>query len=242
MIPNFVKYAASARIFDTEFTGPAMLDQWSRCGPDVKLGKYVSLGEHSSIIRTDVGNYVSIGDRVAINPFDHPTNWFSHHEFQYRADSFNWDADYRMLKRLSREQHMELPRCSISNDVWIGSGVVIASGCMTIGDGAIVAANAVVTHPVPPYTIVGGVPARIIGLRFPHDIVKRFLALDPKWWDRPLWHLDGLLFNDPLACLEVLEKGNVEPRVFKSGYQREAFQGNPDRMLGEQLPDQPESD
>ena len=70
----------------------------------------------------------------------------------------------------------------IGNDVWIGYEAVIMAG-VTIGDGAIIGTRAVVTKDVPPYTIVGGVPAKLIRKRFPDDVIERLLSL--KWWDLP---------------------------------------------------------
>ena len=70
----------------------------------------------------------------------------------------------------------------IGNDVWIGCEAVILAG-VTIGDGAVIAARAVVTKDVPPYTIVGGVPARPIRKRFPDAEIAQLLEL--KWWDWP---------------------------------------------------------
>jgi len=70
----------------------------------------------------------------------------------------------------------------IGNDVWIGEGALIMSG-VHINDGAVVAARAVVTHDVPPYAIVGGIPAIPIRYRFPDNVIKRFLVL--QWWDWP---------------------------------------------------------
>ena len=70
----------------------------------------------------------------------------------------------------------------IGNDVWVGYEAVILAG-VTIGDGAVIGARAVVTKDVPPYAIVGGVPARVIRSRFPEETVKALLRL--KWWDWP---------------------------------------------------------
>ena len=70
----------------------------------------------------------------------------------------------------------------IGNDVWIGFEAVILSG-VTIGDGAIIGTRAVVTKDIPPYTIVGGIPAKPIRKRFSDDVVSRLLKL--QWWDWP---------------------------------------------------------
>ena len=70
----------------------------------------------------------------------------------------------------------------VGSDVWIGYEAVILSG-VTIGDGAIIGARAVVTRDVPPYTIVGGVPAKPIRKRFSDAVIASLLAL--KWWDWP---------------------------------------------------------
>ena len=70
----------------------------------------------------------------------------------------------------------------VGNDVWIGYEAVVMAG-VTIGDGAIVASRAVVTRDVPPYAIVGGVPAKVIKYRFDPATVESLLAI--KWWEWP---------------------------------------------------------
>lgn len=70
----------------------------------------------------------------------------------------------------------------IQNDCWIGMGTTINAG-VTIHDGAVVATNALVAKDVPPYAIVGGNPAKIIGYRFSEDIIEKLLAI--RWWDWP---------------------------------------------------------
>lgn len=67
----------------------------------------------------------------------------------------------------------------IGNDVWIGYDAIIMSG-VKIGDGAIIGSRAVVTKDVPPYSIVGGIPAKVIKKRFSDDKVLRLLKI--KWW------------------------------------------------------------
>ena len=80
----------------------------------------------------------------------------------------------------------------IDNDAWIGYEAVILSG-VTIGDGAIIGTRAVVTKDVPPYTIVGGIPAKPIRKRFDETTIKRLEAL--RWWD---WDYEKIRRNIPL--------------------------------------------
>ena len=70
----------------------------------------------------------------------------------------------------------------IGNDVWIGYEALIMAG-VSIGDGAVIGSRAVVTKDVPPYTIVGQVPARVIRKRFPEEVIAALLEM--KWWDWP---------------------------------------------------------
>lgn len=87
----------------------------------------------------------------------------------------------------------------IGNDVWIGYEAVILAG-VTIGDGAIIGTRAVVTKDVPPYTIVGGVPAKPIRKRFPDDTIAALLAL--RWWDWPEERIAG--------CLDAIQSGQID--------------------------------
>ena len=89
----------------------------------------------------------------------------------------------------------------IGNDVWIGYEAVIMAG-VTIGDGAIIGTRAVVTKDVPPYTIVGGVPAREIRRRFSDDVIARLLEL--KWWDWPAEQIQRNIKNIQSGRLDLL--------------------------------------
>lgn len=86
----------------------------------------------------------------------------------------------------------------IGNDVWIGYEAVILAG-VTVGDGAVVGTRAVVTKDVPPYTIVGGVPAKPIRKRFSETVIDRLLAL--QWWDWPEERI--------AASLEAIQSGDI---------------------------------
>lgn len=87
----------------------------------------------------------------------------------------------------------------IGNDVWIGYEAVILSG-VTIGDGAIVGARAVVTKDVPPYTIVGGIPAKPLKKRFNDHTITQLLHM--KWWE---WPKEIIAKN-----IQAIKSGNIK--------------------------------
>ena len=92
----------------------------------------------------------------------------------------------------------------IGNDVWIGYEAVILSG-VTIGDGAVIGCRAVVTKDVPPYTIVGGVPAKPIRKRFDEETIKELQKI--KWWDWPEEKITGKIPAIQAGDLEELREG-----------------------------------
>lgn len=87
----------------------------------------------------------------------------------------------------------------IGNDVWIGYEAVILSG-VTIGDGAIIGTRAVVTKDVPPYTIVGGVPARPIRKRFSEETITSLLGIE--WWN---WSKEQIAIN-----IDAIQTGDIK--------------------------------
>jgi phosphonate metabolism protein (transferase hexapeptide repeat family) len=130
----------------------------------------------ADIANTTVGKFANIAAMTRIGPTDHPMGNASLHHFLYRSESY-WDdaepdADF-FAARAAR-------RTVLGPDTWVGHGAIIRPE-VTVGAGAVVAAGAVVTRDVPPYTIVTGVPARPMRRRFPEDIAARLLRL--AWWD-----------------------------------------------------------
>ena len=90
---------------------------------------------------------------------------------------------------------------TIGNDVWIGHGAFIKPG-VTIGDGAIVGAQSVVTRDVPPYAIVAGSPAIVRHYRFSEGVIARMAAM--QWWRYAFWDLAGAAIGNPDAFLDVI--------------------------------------
>lgn len=146
------------------------------------LGYASYIGAYS-IVSGKIGKYCSIADNVIFLTYTHPTTQFvSTHPAFYslkRQSGFSYATE----QLFDEEPKIAGTNESIivGNDVYIGYGATII-GPVTIGDGAVIAANAVVTSDVEPYSIVGGVPARKIRSRFSEE-EKAFL-LSFAWWDR----------------------------------------------------------
>jgi chloramphenicol O-acetyltransferase type B len=142
-----------------------------------KLGRFTYIAG-ASISNASVGQFCSIGPETKIGGFGrHPIDWATTHPVFY---STRKQAGVSFVETDHFEEDAE--RVEIGNDVWIGANVLIMDG-VRIGDGAIIAAGAVVNRDVDPYSIVGGVPAKLIRHRFPSSVIERFLKL--KWWDWP---------------------------------------------------------
>lgn len=123
-----------------------------------------------------VGAFCSIAAGVHVLRRNHPTSWVSQHPLFFNRNMGLLDHD--------RIPSVCCNPLRIGNDVWIGANVIICPGCRLIGDGAVVAAGAVVTRDVAAYTIVGGSPARPIRRRFSPEVEAVVAASE--WWLRPL--------------------------------------------------------
>ena len=140
------------------------------------LGDYSYLMERCDIIYTGIGKFTNIASDVRINPGNHPMEWVSQHHFLYRCRMYGFrDEDNSAFFEWRRRQ-----RVTIGHDCWIGHKAIILPG-VTIGNGAVVAAGAVVTRDVAPYSVVAGVPAKVVSKRFPKQIWETLEATE--WWD-----------------------------------------------------------
>ena len=116
--------------------------------------------------QTVIGNFCSIGKNVQLGHGEHPKNFLSTSPYFY-YDSLKW----KKPQTKSYNNFWYYEPIVIGHDVWIGDNVFVKNG-IKIGNGAIIGACSVVTHDVPPYAIVAGVPARIIRYRFDEKTIK----------------------------------------------------------------------
>jgi virginiamycin A acetyltransferase len=149
-----------------------------------------------------VGRFCSIAPGVRLMGSQHPTD-------RVTSSPVSYNPRFQAIARrdFGRDYRIEpfralLPPPVIGHDVWIGEDVVLKGG-ITVGDGAVIAARAVVTRDVPPFAILGGVPARVIRPRFPERVVARIQRL--RWWDYNYIDLPQEHWGDVEAFLDALE-------------------------------------
>lgn len=180
-------------------------------GPNIEVGEYTIYNDFVRDPRDFEKNnvlyhYPINGDRLVIGKFcsiacgakflftsgNHTMKSLANYTFPIFFDE--WGLDAKDICRAWDNKGDTV----VGNDVWIGYEAVVLSG-VTIGDGAVIGARAVVTRDVPPYTVVGGVPARPIRRRFDDATVERLEAL--RWWD---WDEARIQRNIPL-----IQSGNL---------------------------------
>ena len=153
------------------------------------IGKYTYITTNCEISNCTIGRFCSIAGGVKIGLGKHPISYISTSPVFYSHNNkfgVKWNEDDKVV---------ESEHTNVGNDVWIGTNAIIVGG-VTIGDGAVIAAGAVVTKDVEPYSVVAGVPAKIIKYRFNNEIISKLLAA--KWWELPAEQLVAYsqLFSD----------------------------------------------
>ena len=158
---------------DTPWTYLALKKQIADYGWNIGEYSYGKPKLHAHHMgRLTIGRYSSIGPDVDVVLGNHRTDTFTTYPFKVLGRLWSGVPDV--------DDHESRGDVIIGSDVWIGTGALISSG-VQIGHGAVIGARSVVTHNVPPYAVVAGVPAKIIRYRFDEPTVARLL--DIAWWD-----------------------------------------------------------
>lgn len=148
---------------------------------NTSIGKFSYIGSDCIFTNSSIGNFCSISSNVQVVSGKHPSSiWVSSHPVFY---SILPPTKNSFVKKQLFEEFVLTANgksCEIGNDVWIGRNVIIMEGVI-IGDGAIIATGSIVTKDIAPYTIVGGIPAKVIRRRFNEDQCKKLHSIE--WWN-----------------------------------------------------------
>lgn len=167
----------------SDFEPPVTLLRGARIY-ESRVGRYTYLGRNSVIENAEIGRFCSIGPEVMIGLAAHPLGAnVSTSPVFYKTRSKGVTPIFKGSTLLADSTFVidEHRLVTIGHDVWIGARAIVKDG-LSIGDGAVVAAGAVVTRDIPPYAIVAGVPARILRYRFDTETIEFLQQL--RWWDQ----------------------------------------------------------
>lgn len=162
------------------------------------IARYSYITKNCLIQNCDIGSFCSIAENCVIGTPSHPIDFVS------SSPVFLQGSNY-LKYHFAKLKFKPSKKVTIGNDVWIGTNAVVLGG-VTIGTGAIIGAGAIVTKDVPPYAVVGGVPAKIIKYRFDDETISKLLKSE--WWNKSDSELEKLapLFDNPEKLLEVISK------------------------------------
>lgn len=202
-----------------DFEVPARLSRAVSIGR-CSIGAFSYVGQGSEIRNTSIGRFCSIAANVALGPAEHPTNWLSSHPFQFDGVRYfdeypHWQAFASSIKKFGGNASTT----HIGHDVWIGRNAIVRQG-VKVGDGAVIAAGSFVNQDVPDFSIVGGVPARVIRCRFDDETITRLQAL--QWWNYELSsqkneidfsrieyaisQIENLIYQNKLAAFNMMRR------------------------------------
>lgn len=161
------------------------------------VDRFSYVGPKTKIENTEIGAFCSISWECLIG--------LSSHEMECISTSPIFQERFNGTGTSWLEQDVERPsavRTVIGNDVWVGARAILMEG-VQIGDGAVIAAGAVVTKDVDPYTVVAGVPARMLRKRFSDEMVDQLQGLE--WWDAPVPKIK--------RAIHLFQRNNLSPSV-----------------------------
>lgn len=190
---------------------------------DCKLGKKVKIGSRTSVISSSLGDFVELGQLCSVfySQIDYATYANSNCVFRNakvgRYCSIGWNAIIgavqHTLQGTTSYFRQRTASAVVGHDVWIGANSVIFPA-VTIGNGAVVGAGAVVKQDIPDYAICVGVPAKIIRYRFSEEIIQELSLV--RWWRLPRSVLikNQELFSSDLTLEKIKQIKSVVENIY----------------------------
>lgn len=168
----------------SKFEGMNFIDSNSNFHGEMGFGSYVA---RNTFINAKIGKFTSIGSFVCCNTGVHPVKTYvSTSPVFYSVTKRKFGGSFVENQTFEENRYADVEKkigVIIGNDCWIGDGVFLVGG-VKLGDGVVALAHSVITKDVPPYAIVGGVPAQIIDFRF--DISTIDFLLKSQWWNKDI--------------------------------------------------------
>ena len=193
-------------VFNSNFEGMNKLGHNVFFSGFLGFGSYIS---NNSFIIGKIGRFCSIANNVTnsigVHPYQAPFVSSSPCFFSIAKQNGDTFADKQIFEELRYADKEKKYGIIVENDVWIGEGVFINPGIL-ISNGAVVLAHAVVTKDVPPYAIVGGIPAKVLKYRYDEETIK--ILLESKWWqnDEKWFKSNWKLMNDIESFKKAMTK------------------------------------
>jgi acetyltransferase-like isoleucine patch superfamily enzyme len=216
-ILNMAKYYYSKMILHIQIPSirDSQIDASAKIGHrsnliNTKVGRYSYCGNNSSFTNVEIGSFCSIASFCAIGGGMHPQIYVSTSPIFYEPN--NIFKHHGLISTELEKKNSCVPSTFIGNDVWIGEACFIKAGIL-VGHGAIIGAHSVVTHNIPSYAIVAGVPAKIIRYRFEQQIIDYLLKIE--WWN---WSESELVkykqyFGDPIELIKYYRRNEEREKT-----------------------------